>query len=328
MLDVPIFLLRYQLSFWGVIMKNIRINLLGTLVLGGLLLLDGCTGVNTFPTVARPGDTVSVMIGGSEKARTNTVDAKLTDATGKIWDLKTLGLVRSVFNLRPEGVAYGAHYSSNIETYVSWSKGHEPVQTVLVADIPSAASVGPALLNISLNTDDNSSGVTDPAKITLEIISGTGGSDSLLRKDVLNGGNAPVEFSGLESAPYAKIIFGNGLQTTSPVIGAASLVVDFNEAVVNPNDINVYAPESEVRGDALNAGSFGKTQRMVYWHQDGKQLYIDILAPQGIVPAYLQVYIVHPRGLIGSPAFNILSAQVYGTDGNAIALTPALNYLP
>ena len=67
---------------------------------------------------------------------------------------------------------------------------------------------------------------------------------------------------------------------------------------------------------------------MVYWHQDGQKLYVDIIAPQGIDPRFLQLYVVHPPGLAGSPAFNILSAQVYGTDGNPVAITPTLTYSP
>ena len=90
----------------------------------------------------------------------------------------------------------------------------------------------------------------------------------------------------------------------------------------------MYVPESTVRGNFSTPGAFGKTQRMVYWHQDGQKLYVDIMAPQGIDPRYLQLYVVHPSGLAGSPAFNILSALVYGTDGSPVAITPALTYSP
>lgn len=308
-------------------MKNINMNFLVWLGILAGLLLSGCTGINTFPVIARPGSTVSLMVGSSENARKNSIDVKLIDATGQVWDLKALGLVRSVFNLRPEGVANGLHYSSYLDSYISWANGHEPLQTVLVTDIPSAVAVGQASINISLNVTDNSSGVTDPAKIKLEIIAGAGNSENFLRKDVLTGSNTPVDFGGLEPAPHAKIVFGDGVQISTTPIGAATLVVNFDANVANPNDLNIYIPESTVRGN-WGSGPFGMNQRMVYWHHDGLKLYIDILAPQGVSPAYLQAYIVHPRGLTGSPNFNILSAQVYGTDGNAIAVTPTLTYSP
>jgi hypothetical protein len=309
-------------------MKNKTITLLSWIGFITWLALSGCTSVNTFPAIARPGSTVSLMAGGSENARKNTIGVILVDAAGQRWDLKSLGLVKSVFNLRPDGVSNGLQYSPYLDTYVSWANGHEPLQTVVVADIPSGVALGNATINVSLNVSDNSSGVADPAKITLEIIAGTGNSDSFLRKDVLTGSNIPVDFGGLEPAPHAKIIFGNGTDTSATPIGAATLVVSFDSSVVNPNDLNVYVPESTVRGSIASTGAFGSTQRMVYWHQDGLKLYINIIAPQGISPAYLQTYIIHPRGLTGSPNFNILSAQVYGTDGNVIANTPTLTYSP
>lgn len=303
-------------------MKNNYIKLLSVLVLCAWTLLSGCTSVNTFSSIARPGDTVSLMIGGSERANKNSVSATFTDATGRSWDLKAQGLVRSVFNLRTDGRANGAHYSPYLDSYVSWMYGHEPLQTVLVADLPLDAALGQGNLSISVNANDNSSGVGSPFNVKLEIIPGLGAAEQFLNKKL--GGNEPADFTRLETAPNAKVTFGTG----ATFIGAVSLVIDFNETVVNPNDLNVYVPESTVRGDFLNPGAFGKTQRMVYWHQDGLKLYVDIIAPQGIDPRYLQLFVVHPPGLAGSPAFSILSAQVYGIDGNAIAVTPTLSYSP
>lgn len=302
-------------------MKNNYIKLLSVLVLCAWTLLSGCTSVNTFPSIARPGDTVSLMIGGSEWANKNSVSATFTDAAGQRWDLKALGLVRSVFNLRTDGRANGAHYSSYQDSYVSWAFGHEPLQTVLVTDIPLAAAPGQGNLTISVNAGDNSSGVADPFNVQLEIIPGSGMVEQFLHK--VSGGSVPADFVQLETAPNAKVTFGTG----TTFIGAASLVISFDPIVVSPKDLNIYVPESTVRGSSTTA-SFGKTQRMVYWHQDGTKLYVDIIAPQGINPRYLQFFVVHPRGLTGSPALSIVSSQVYGTDGSAIAVAPALTYNP
>lgn len=304
-------------------MKNNYIKRLSALGLCAWALLSGCTSVNTFPNIARPGDTVSVMIGGSAQARKANVSAVLTDASGQVFDLQALGKVRSVFNLRTDGRAVGQHYSPYLDSYVSWIFGHEPLQTVMVADLPATATVGQATLSVAFNgVNDNSSGAGNPFTVQMEIIPGTGASEQFMRSAL--GGYQPVDFGRLEMAPHAQVNFGTG----TTFIGAASLVIDFNETVVNPNDLNVYVPESTVRGDFLNPGAFGKTQRMVYWRQDGLKLYVDIIAPQGIDPRFLQLFVVHPTGLTSSPAFSIASAQVYGTDGNAIAVTPTLTYSP
>lgn len=298
--------------------KIYKISLVGILIL--LASLSACTSVNTFPMIARAGDTVSVMVGGTEKARKETMDVTLTAANGQVWDLKSLGLVRSVFNLRTDGRAYGNHYSSYTDSFISWAFGHEPLQTVLVADLPPNILPGNATLTVNPYVDDNSSGIGSPFSVNIEIIAGTGKSDNFLRRDVLSlSGSSPVDFLRLEPAPHAKISFGSGT-----FIGAASLVVSFNSNVINGNDINVYVPESTVRG---SLGMFGKTQRMVYWRQDGQKLYMDLVAPQGIDPVYLKIYVIHPEST-SNPNFSLISANVYGVDGAAIAVQPTMEYFP
>lgn len=295
------------------------------LMLVVLAALPACTGVNTFPTVARAGDTVSVMIGGSERTGKQTINATLTDANGQAWDLKAMGLVRSVFNLRAEGTAYGMHYSPFLDSYMPWFNGHEPLQTVLVTNIPANAAVGRATLTITRNATDDSSGIAEPFSVNLDVVPGSGVADSFLRQNSA-GSDQAVDFTRLEPAPNAKISFGDS--GTATIIGAVSLTVSFNSAVLNGNDINVYVPESAVRGSVGSTGAFGATQRMVYWRQDGQRLYIDVMAPQGIDARYLKLYIVHPRGLSASPGFSLVSASIYNTSGNAITLQPGLQYYP
>lgn len=296
--------------------KNLLVALL--LVFAGL---PACTSVNSFPTIARAGDTVSVMVGGSEKARKETIDVSLTDASSVVWDLKALGLVRSVFNLRADGLAYGTHYSPYLDSYISWYAGHEPVQTVLMADLPATAAPGPATLTVTPHVNDNSSGVAEPFTVNLEIIAGLGESDQFSRHS--GSSSAPVDFARLEPAPHAKINFGSGA-----TIGAVSLTIGFDGAVLNGNDINVYVPESAVRGSFVSTGAFGATQRMVYWHQNGQQLYVDVVAPQGIKTEYLKVYIVHPKNLGGPANFSIISSNTYDVSGNVISAVPVLEYVP
>lgn len=296
------------------------------LVFGGfgvlLLLVQGCVGVNTFPMIARSGDTVAVMIGGSNTSRKENVDVSLTDAGGQTWDLRSMGLVRSVFNLRTDALASGMHYSPYLDLYYPWSFGHEPLQTVLVTDLPVNMAPGNATLTVTPTATDDSSGVNSPYNIKLEVIPGSGSPNTFLRKTGF-GSSQPAELLSLEQVPHGKITFNSSVN-----IGAVSLKVGFNNSVLNGNDINVYVPESTVRGTFSSPGAFGATQRMVYWRQDGQYLYLDVVAPQGIASGYLQLYIIHPKGLSGSPNFTLNSSAIYGVDGSVISATPALAYFP
>ncbi len=287
-----------------------------------LALLQGCASVHTFPKVARAGDTVTLMIGGSEKARAETIDVTLTDANGTTWDLRSLGLVRSIFNLRAEGRAEGKHYATFNEKRLAWNENHEPIQTVLVTDLPDSLPIGDATLTINTNVDDDASNIGQPFEVSLEIISGPGQPDGFEFRGPI--GTRSLDFTRFEPAPHAKLTFG----TTADVIGAASFVVDFDETVVDPEDLNVYVPQSAQRGSATSEGSFGGKQRMVYWRQDGDRLFIDTVAPQGIAGRYLMYYIVHPGSVGTNPQFTLVSADVYDIDGNITSLTPTLQYFP
>lgn len=292
-----------------------------------LFLLHGCSSVNTFPTLARAGDTVSLLMGGSEFAKKDTTDVILTDVNGLDWDLKALGKVRSVFNIRMDAKSVGQNYSSYIDLLTSWAYGHELLQTVLVVDLPNNLPVGPAVVEVNSNTSDNSA-LLSPGSIfvNIEIVPGVGSSDSMSYKTSL-GSTFAADFSRLEAAPYAKIDFGE-LDDFTPLVGAISLVVDFDETVINPDDINIYLPKSTVRGDLSTPGKFGKNQRMVYWRQDGKRVFIDIIAPQGINPGYLNVFLIHPPGISGNPNFTILNINAYTESGANSILTANLNYYP
>lgn len=312
-----------------------------------IIVLGGCTAVNTFPTRAGPDDTISVMVGGSETARKDTVDVTLTDINGDSWDLKSLGLVRSVFNLRADGRAHGMHYSDKyLDVENSWNKGHEPVQTVLVVDIPGPASgfnnpgeypaAGQATLSVDINSNDDSSGILHPVTISLEILADIGAPASFDNQK-FDGSTTAVSFDSLEPAPHAKVSFGKGglgggLGGTS--FAAASLVVDFNGVGLNGDDLNVYSPQSTIRGTSTTYPNvaFGDKQHMLYWRQDGSQLYIDLIAPKGIEGRYVQIYIMHPRGLVGTPVFTLSNATLYDINGVDITSTlvnsPTLTYYP
>ena len=119
-----------------------NINFFGLVALCGGLFLSACTSVNTFPNIARPGDTISFMVGGSALAQKGKCQRHLDRCGGQVFDLQALGLVRSVFNLRADGRAIGTHYSPYLDSYISWAFGHEPLQTVMVTDLPVNAAPG------------------------------------------------------------------------------------------------------------------------------------------------------------------------------------------
>jgi len=68
----------------------------------------------------------------------------------------------------------------------------------------------------------------------------------------------------------------------------------------------------------------------MFWRQDGTKMYISVVAPEGVASRYIQLYIVHPRTVVGNPAFNIDSATFYDINGNEVIYSgiPVLSYNP
>jgi hypothetical protein len=288
-------------------------------LLAALLFLQGCAAVHTFPTVARAGDTVSVLVGGSAQARKEQASVVLTDAQGMHWDLQSLGLVRSLFNVRSDGRALGLLDAGPLEAISPWAFGHEPLQTVLVTDLPDSLPAGMASLSVQLNVSDNSSGASQVMTMGLEIIPGAAQPDTFDYLNVGAGGVAAANFARLEPAPHAEVKFGAGTE----VIGAATLRIDFDPGTLEAKDLNVYVPELLSRD---MAGGFGSAQRMVYWRAEAGQLQVDIIAPQGIAAMFLKLYVLHASA--GNPGFHLAAASFYDTAGFPMLLPAQLQYFP
>ena len=311
-----------------------NLNLRNQALLAGsiflLFLFQGCTGINTFPTIARPGDTVTMMLGGSEQVSKDTIDVTLVQGSST-WNLadpngdsdRSDSKIRSVFEVRTDGRARGLNYNNGQTMNQIWAFGHEPVQSMMIVDLPPDVQPGEAFLHIAHNVTDNSSSTPTSFDIALTIVDvpGTSGaSDSFLR--TTTSGAVGANLSELEPAPHAKVSFGPYGQA----IYAASLEVDFDETVVTPTDLNVYIPE------AIIGGTLGSNQRMAYWRQDGDKVYIDIIAPNSIKSQYLKVYIMHPPGVTADPAFILSNATFYDQNGVDVTylagFTETLEYFP
>ena len=61
---------------------------------------------------------------------------------------------------------------------------------------------------------------------------------------------------------------------------------------------------------------------------DDDKINIYVIAPNGIGDKYLQVYVMHPKGLSGDPGLSLVEALGYGVDGGPLATAPQFSYYP
>jgi len=269
------------------------------LLIGGLFLIlsTGCTAIQTFPISARAGDTVTLGVGYDvlmERRLMSRADTTVTIVKDDLTYSVTPTL-RAVLQLFPDPNSKIANYSG---IWLSLpSLAGDPFETVVAFDLPADIPTG--IYNVTVSSPHLFTDFTS----TLEVIPGTGGSNPFT-----DNGGFNRDLTDLERVPAVKVALDPGY-----IVGALSMVIDFDETVLSPSGINVQLPRY-----VLGQGKFQETERMLSWGDDGSTLTINILCPRGVSSDYLDFDILYPAGT-PDPAMTILSQKVYDIDGNEIA---------
>jgi len=178
-----------------------------------LMLLTGCSGVQTFPNMARAGDTVSVGMGWQKQFNRNNTTVTITPSVGApIVYQPNEPAIRAMINLYPDPVSWlvvgtdtqtdssfnSGYTYGNIINSVFTDGDHDWWQTTAFIDLPDSLPPGAAVIELT-----NTNG--DSASSSVEIISGVGISDEF---DAL--GNGPLnqgQLAALERSSYFEVSF-------------------------------------------------------------------------------------------------------------------------
>lgn len=260
------------------------------------LFSAGCTALRTFPMTARAGDTVTMGIGYDvleERKQMSRADTVVTIVKDDL-SYTAAPPLRGVFQLYPDPNSKLANYES---VYLPTpALDGDPFETVIVFDLPTDVPAGS--YDVTVTSPHLYSGFTQ----TLEVIPGTGASNPLT-----DNGSIDRDITELERAPTVTVSLDPGY-----TIGALSMVLDFDETAVDPSDINLQQPRY-----VFGPGSFQETQRMFYFDDDGSQITVNILCPDGVSSDYIRFDLLYPEGS-PDPAFTIISQKTYDIDGNEI----------
>lgn len=189
--------------------------------------LSGCSGIETFPTSARPGDTVALATGWKHGYQRDNLDVTIVASDNTVHNYVAGDpAIRAVVNLYPDPVSSlsvgsiigsdgggsyidGDSYANTIETYHT---GGDPDwwQTVVFVDLP--VSIADGIANVTI-TSPTGSHRPIPVNILDPNTAGIG-NPSLFNTDPLgNGGIFPLSQTNLESlerSPHYTITFSGG----------------------------------------------------------------------------------------------------------------------
>ena len=108
-------------------------------------LLQGCVATQSFPTVARGGDTITLAVGSPDGMnKSNTTAQFVSDVDASETPLS----IRSIIRLRPDNTSNLALFDSfvNAEDYYT---AHSQWLTVIVIDLPEALTIGGGQVEIN-----------------------------------------------------------------------------------------------------------------------------------------------------------------------------------
>lgn len=283
-------------------------------------LVSGCTALNTFPTAARPGETVALAVGSPVGlSRANTTATFTSDIDGIPVDITPD--IRSIFKLYADKASNVYGFGSNSQ-YIVDGSGHEPWISIVALDLPLGLTVGPGEIQFTTTATypSNGSHIND-VPIPLEILPGTG---------------SPSTFD------YE---FGFGEQQT----GSLGDLEPFNQAVISPDftssscppcqnyaaiEIKVTMPTSlaglqqqfiRVLVDDLTVRTFsGRTVQ--YGLNNGEELTVIVTSMAELLQYYEGRFtVVLPSGVsfVGTPS--VTSVRYFDLNGNEYP-DPGHNY--
>lgn len=286
----------------------------GLICLAGFLV--GCTGVNTFTTGARPGETITVALGYKQKINRDNLTVNITPLSGSAYIYNPGDArVKMVFQAYPDPVsklvvADRAHtvYGSLYPDYIIdlWGNNvrgltkndNDWSQTFVVLDLPTDISAGAAALQF--------------------ISGGTGLTDEPVTVEVLPGPTAtshPFTVNGGTQAPYT------GAER------ASHFVVRFTgPAGTIPNSIEVVLSRTlGATGDPWVTHGRGDLKNLM-WSDNGSQIKVMLTPVKGVPLSLLKDFKFYVTGSV--TALDLVSLKAYDVLGNPLAgFSPVIEYV-
>jgi hypothetical protein len=259
-------------------------------------LLQGCVAVQTYPTVARAGDTITLALGSVEGLdKSKMTLAFVPQSTGV--PVYITSNIRNVVRIYPDRTSFVSLGNTNSISLTGYS-GHAMWMNIAVVDLPSTLPVGKGYFQVTFTSDvrvpnfvQNAPGI----QIATEILPGSG-TASTFSYWGLNGALFPLSSQLSLLKPLPGVVLGMDL---------------------DPSELHViweYKPTEDNKQIALS------------WHYDGSGVItVNMLAPIAMSINEKQIrftIVVDPSyagNLIqanGTPV--LLSQRLFDANGNSI----------
>jgi len=291
-----------------------------------LLVLQGCVAVQTFPTIARANDTVTLALGSQDgMTKENTQVFFLSDSPDS--QQVPVTNIRSIFKLYADKTSDIYNHNSQIMQNLFNYQNHEQWLTIMVLDLPPSLPVGTGVLSIT-TTAAQTQGLADVNAILvkLEIVEGIGNSNSFnyyLTTGIVSGGG------GLEQLePGNQLIVKPPESDTGGWPSYAVIEIKILPQLYNPYNITNIT-ENNFNIIPQDVSYRTKSKKSVISSYRNNELIVSFLSSNGRLKYFeprFSVVAISPIIGIDNVQQNITSIRYFDINGNIVPGPPVAEY--
>ena len=290
----------------------------------GLFALTGCTAINSLPTAARAGDTVTFAVGSpDDMTTTNTAAVYYPDSGGSV-----PLTIKSIVRLYPDPASPSVANPGNSYWQITTTSGHQPWVSIAIIDLPtSGLPVGTG--NVQFTTTATYPTIADSVNnvpIALEILPGTG-SPHPLEYNIGHGAITAGLLSNIEPSHNVTVHPVFDPNASWPTYGAVEITLQFAADGSPPSSFQLL-PE--------DVSPYTGSQRMVMQKVSGDALVVSYISPTGQLAYYEPRFEVIPLparalsnaapGTMPSAPPTVESVRYFDINGAQVAGPAPANY--
>ena len=256
----------------------------------GLLFLQGCVAVQTFPLAARSGDTITLAVGSPDGMTKNNTTVTFTSDSDTLNPVDVTANIRAISKVYPDKMSaawFGDHGNNIWGDLIPDASSHGSWLKIIILDLPASLPIGSGYFNVTVTPDVTypylSSHVND-VQISMEILPGTGVSSSFsyvpysFNQNILTNPLSTLE-------PNKHVLIKPRVQNTSnefPTYGAVEIKVTA-PIVDSVGGVTNNLPVLLVFDDQPNNLT---SQKQASWVRVGDEFTINIISPVGSLQFY------------------------------------------
>ena len=275
-----------------------------------ILILHGCVATQSFPTVARSGDTITLAVGSPDgMTKSNTTAEFVSDVDSSTTPL----IIRSIIRIRPDQTSKAALFDGFIDALDNYTV-HSQWLAVLVIDLPEGLTVGEGRININSAASYGALplGVND-IPVAIEIIEGAGVRNEF-NYDNHFGNVGPGDLLALESLP--QIVFKTPyMQWSQLLFAAAEVKVNIPLGSVQTTNMRVVADDFYTKN--------AQDQVQMSWSRVDDEVTVYFVSPHATMePIQLRFSVVLTPGAQFSSAFppSIQKVKLFNASGELMTV--------